>query len=69
MLVAGSVIIGRREEGKELGNAGTAGTKPGQQNFRDEVSAPLTGEGVSSDTEVGREDSIELRRKPKAQAP
>lgn len=28
MLVAGSVIIGRREEGKETGDAGTAGAEP-----------------------------------------
>ena len=73
MLVAGSVIIGRREEAKDVGSAGTAGTEPAvgaQQGFRDEAEVPLTGaEGVSSDSEVGRGDSIELRRKPKGRSP
>ena len=71
MLVAGSVIIGRREEGKDVGSAGTAGNEPAvraQQAFRDEADVPLT-EGVSSDSEVGHGDSIELRRKPNARAP
>lgn len=75
MLVAGSVIIGRREEGKEVGTAGTAGTagnEPAvgaQQGFRDEGGAPLAGAGgMSSDSEVGGGDSIELRRKAKGRA-
>lgn len=72
MLVAGSVIIGRREEGKEVGTAGTAGNEPAvgaQQGFRDEGGAPLAGAGgMSSDSEVGGGDSIELRRKAKGRA-
>lgn len=39
MLVAGSVIIGSREEGKKSGSAGTGGAEPllaGQEGFRDE---------------------------------
>jgi hypothetical protein len=39
MLVAGSVIIGSREEGKKTGDAGTGGAEPllaGQEGFRDE---------------------------------
>jgi hypothetical protein len=51
MLVAGSVIIGRREEGKETGDAGTAGAEPvvlaGDSSettpFADEPDAPLHG--------------------------
>ncbi|KAG9957807.1 hypothetical protein KCU61_g8853, partial [Aureobasidium melanogenum] len=51
MLVAGSVIIARREEGKETGDAGTAGAEPtvlasdSQDNtpFADEPDAPLDG--------------------------
>lgn len=68
MLVAGSVIIGRREEGKDVGSAGTAGSEPAV--FRDEADTPLTGaEGVSSDSEVSRgTESIELRRKTRGRA-
>ncbi|CAD0084639.1 unnamed protein product [Aureobasidium vineae] len=51
MLVAGSVIIGRREEGKETGDAGTAGAEPTvlatesheSTPFADEPDAPLEG--------------------------
>lgn len=51
MLVAGSVIIGRREEGKETGDAGTAGAEPTvlattdseTTRFADEPDAPLDG--------------------------
>jgi hypothetical protein len=51
MLVAGSVIIGRREEGKDTGNAGTAGAEPtvlakddtDTTSFADEPDAPLDG--------------------------
>lgn len=59
MLVTGSVIIGRREEGKDAGNDPAAGSQGG---FRDETEVPLA-EGVSSDAEVSRGESIELRRK------
>lgn len=72
MLVAGSVIIGRREEGKEAGSAETAGDKPatgGLQGFRDTANAPLNGsKGVSSGSEISREVSVELKRKPKGRA-
>ncbi|KAK5136582.1 hypothetical protein LTR08_002596 [Meristemomyces frigidus] len=45
-LVAGSVIIGRREEGNEAGVAGTTGSEPAepaqqQDGFHDEPDAPL----------------------------
>jgi hypothetical protein len=46
MLVTGSVIIGRREEGKEVGAAGTAGAEPGllardeDGDYTDEPDAP-----------------------------
>lgn len=63
MLVAGSVIIGRREEGKDAGP--TAAT--GQGGFRNETGVPLA-EGVSSDSELSRGESIELRRKAKGRA-
>ncbi|KAK1034205.1 hypothetical protein LTS16_015668 [Friedmanniomyces endolithicus] len=69
LLVAGSVIIGRREEGKEIGAAGTARSEPAavsREGFRDEPDAPLT--DVSTGGEHGGErynDSIELERKPK----
>ncbi|KAI5252855.1 hypothetical protein E4T42_03235 [Aureobasidium subglaciale] len=51
MLVAGSVIIGRREEGKDTGSAGTAGAEPtvlasdtsDNTPFADEPDAPLVG--------------------------
>lgn len=45
MLVAGSVIIGRREEGKESGVAGTAGAEGGvpSGNGEEEPDAPLAG--------------------------
>ncbi|KAK0277848.1 hypothetical protein LTR35_009684 [Friedmanniomyces endolithicus] len=67
LLVAGSVIIGRREEGKEV--TGTARSKPtvvSTDGFRDEPDAPLA--DVSMGGEHGGErynDSIELERKPK----
>ena len=69
LLVAGSVIIGRREEGKEVGATGTARSKPTEvtgEGFRDEPDAPLS--DVSMGGEHGGEhynDSIELERKPK----
>jgi hypothetical protein len=59
-LVAGSVIIGRREEGKEVGAAGTAGAEPAvavgaeQEPYRDEPDAPIAG------VEGSVEDSFEL---------
>jgi hypothetical protein len=45
MLVAGSVIIGRREEGKDTSSAGTAGAEPTvlATRFADEPDAPLDG--------------------------
>ena len=67
--MAGSVIIDRREEGKEIGAAGTARSEPAavsREGFRDEPDAPLT--DVSTGGEHGGErynDSIELERKPK----
>lgn len=70
MLVAGSVIIGRREEGQDVGAAGTAGAESTvavslQDGFRDEPDAPLAGVGSASGDEF--RDSIELDRKPKKQ--
>jgi hypothetical protein len=62
-LVAGSVIIGRREEGKEDGDASTAGvdsTSPARgQTYSDEPDAPLgsrSGQALGGDLELaGRE--------------
>ena len=72
LLVAGSVIIGRREEGNEVGNAGTAGDEGSvlsqQEGFHDrsEAGSPKA-EGASSDSEIGGHgESIELRRVTKA---
>lgn len=68
-LVAGSVIIGRREEGKEVGSAGTAGSEPAvaaQEGFRDEPDAPLAdASGTGEVDSTVYKDSIELERKPK----
>ena len=68
-LVAGSVIIGRRDEGKDVGAAGTAGAEPAVTStgrFSDEADAPLTGRAsMSSDSDAGNGESIELRRKPR----
>ncbi|KAF2801619.1 uncharacterized protein BDZ99DRAFT_220190 [Mytilinidion resinicola] len=47
MLVAGSVIIGSREEAKKTGDAGTGGAEPllaGQEGFRDEEEADKSDE-------------------------
>lgn len=62
-LVAGSVIIGRREEGKESGDAGTAGAEPtvaaGGQVYSDEPDAPLgsrAGQAVGGDLELSSSD-------------
>jgi hypothetical protein len=59
LLVAGSVIIGRREEGKESGDAGTAGAEPavvaGGQTYSDEPDAPLgsrSGQAIGGDLEL-----------------
>jgi hypothetical protein len=62
-LVAGSVIIGRREEGKENGDAGMVGsestTPAGAQAYSDEPDAPLgsrAGQALGGDLElVGNE--------------
>lgn len=73
MLVAGSVIIGRREEGKDAGSTGTVGNEPtggAQAGFQDGAEVPLTrAEGVSSDSDIGHGESIELRRKTRSTAP
>ncbi|TKA66568.1 hypothetical protein B0A55_08278 [Friedmanniomyces simplex] len=68
LLVAGSVIIGRREEGKEVGAAGTAGgehTAVSGSGFRDEPDAPLADASMGGEDQNGNyNDSIELERKP-----
>ncbi|EMC91970.1 hypothetical protein BAUCODRAFT_79125 [Baudoinia panamericana UAMH 10762] len=70
LLVAGSVIIGRREEGKEVGAAGTAGSEPAvaagaaSEPFRDEPDAPLAGAD-----DANLHDSVELERKTKQRVP
>jgi len=68
-LVAGSVIIGRREEGKETGTAGTAGAEPAvavPDAFQDEPDAPpAPAEGVKGADVGDYSDSIELKRKPR----
>ena len=67
-LVAGSVIIGRREEGKDVGVAGTAGSEPAvaaQEGFRDEPDAPLApADSAAGSDAAAYKDSIELERKP-----
>ena len=69
LLVAGSVIIGRREEGKDVGAAGAAGSEPAvaaQEGFHDEPDAPLGAAATGSeDHDASHKDSIELERKPK----
>jgi len=69
-LVAGSVIIGRREEGKEVGAASTAGAEPTvvaqDAFFQDDPDAPhALAEGVAINEAEAYKDSIELERKPK----
>jgi len=69
-LIAGSVIIGRREEGKDVGSAGTGGAEAavaGQAaEFQDEPDAPpAPAEGLMNDSTEAYKDSIELERKPK----
>ncbi|KAK4540502.1 hypothetical protein LTR36_009140 [Oleoguttula mirabilis] len=71
LLVAGSVIIGAREEGKEVGAAGTAGSEsavamPLQEGFQDEPDAPLADARPSQgeDADGAFTDAIELERTP-----
>jgi hypothetical protein len=68
MLVAGSVIIGRREEAEKVGAPGTSGNGPDagvHENFSDEPDAPLAGaDGRSSKTGEHFKDSIELEVEP-----
>lgn len=68
MLVAGSVIIGRREEGKDVGAAGTAGSEPavGAQ-YSDEPDAPPPSVGSPKDIsarDAAYEDSDEIELEP-----
>ncbi|EME40657.1 hypothetical protein DOTSEDRAFT_177771 [Dothistroma septosporum NZE10] len=62
MLVAGSVIIGGREEGKELGTAGTVGAEPialnldVQDNYTDEPDAPPPAAPAASKVGVNQKD-------------
>lgn len=64
MLVAGSVIIGRREEAKDTGSAGTAGAEPTvtapdsseSTPFADDPDAPLDG----NHQDQGFKDTLEL---------
>jgi hypothetical protein len=55
-LVAGSVIIGKREEGKDAGETGSTDAEPARaQNYSDEPDAPLgrrSGLGVGGDLEL-----------------
>jgi len=67
-LVAGSVIIGRREERKEVGAADTAGNEPAvaaqQESFHDDPDAPLA-DAANSSARGAREaydDDIELKQ-------
>lgn len=69
MLVAGSVIIGRREEGKDVGAAGTAGSEPtvGAQ-YVDEPDAPPPSVGSPEDIsarDAAYEDSDEIEMEPR----
>ena len=55
-MVAGSVIIGRREEGKDAGEIGTNDAEPARaQNYSDEPDAPLgsrSGQALGGDLEL-----------------
>jgi len=55
-LVAGSVIIGRREEGKDAGESGINDAEPARaQNYSDEPDAPLgshAGQALGGDLEL-----------------
>lgn len=74
MLVAGSVIIGRREEGKETGSAGTAGAEPTvtashsseSTPFVDEPDAPLADSSTATDSSY--KDTVELEDTDKRRA-
>jgi uncharacterized membrane protein len=67
MLVAGSVIIGRREEDKKVGNAGTAGAEPlaaqaaqGEQEnrFKDEPDEEEEDERIELETVEEADDPV-----------
>ena len=66
MLVAGSVIIGRREEGKDVGAAGTAGSEPAVgAEYTDEPDAPIVGiPSTERDRDGAHEDSDEIEMMP-----
>lgn len=63
MLVAGSVIIGRREEGKEIGAVGTGAAEPEvgspAATYTDEPDAPPPSVGRSDPLAVGRHGAYE----------
>ena len=61
-LVAGSVIIGRREEGTESRDAGSGSNTTSRERFRDQAASSHSG-GRSSGSDVGFTDGIELNRK------
>ena len=67
MLVVGSVIIGRREEGKNLESSGPSRNEhpvAGQDGSKDQTDVSLiSAEGKSNDFEVGYGKRVELRRK------
>ncbi|KAK4494756.1 hypothetical protein PRZ48_014112 [Zasmidium cellare] len=68
MLVAGSVIIGRREEGKDVGAAGTAGSEPavGTGEYVDEPDATVERVGSpKNDLSGAYEDSDEIEMEPR----
>lgn len=71
MLVAGSVIIGRREEGKDVGAAGTAGAEPSvgtaHEAYVDEPDAPPPSVGSPKHgglRDGAYEDSDEIEMEP-----
>ena len=65
MLVAGSVIIGRREEGSNAGAAGRESVIAAQDDLkRDAKSTRARVEGTSSDSDLGHGDSMRVKHKP-----
>lgn len=72
MLVAGSVIIGRREESKDVGAAGTVGAEPavgtGHETYADEPDAPPPSVGSPKHgglRDGAYEDSDEIEMEPR----
>ena len=65
MLVTGSVIIGRREEGSNAGAAGRESVMAAQDDLKHNAkSTRARVEGTSSDSDLWHGDSIRVKHKP-----